>query len=512
VNWIAFGTLTLLGLVSGYLTYGLYLWYRRQRAQERAEEIRQEANSATEQTPEDVRAKQEQLEDYRDSLEDAISRLEDKIESQRDRIESVRERFESRQEFADKLQSEVDELRNRLNNESDELKSLREKRVNLLEEKCGANSEDLLSGLEDEILSQTELVANKTKSNIIEGMEGRKRKHSKRVINRVINRCDVTTPVEVPSAVLKFPDNDAFQQFRDFYEEHEERLIEDIDSDVRFDEEQDMAVIETLKPLKKEIAHRTLNNIIQQKKFEYDLIPEGVERYTRQVESEQERAAREAIKDAGLDHVPDELVDLLGVLKFRTSYGQQQLTHSLEVSHLGGLMASEIGADAQLTRRAGLLHDVGKAIDRQREQGHAVVGAELTEEAGENDVVVNAVGSHHGDMEANYVESILVAAADAISGSRPGVRRENVTDYSERIEALRELAGDRKGIKKVYAMSAGRELRIRVDRNVVQDQEMENLAKTIATEIEEELTYSGSIKVNTIRETKITETARNNDS
>jgi ribonuclease Y len=512
VYWIVFGTLASLGLVCGYLTYGIYLLYKRNRAQAEAEEILREAESSSKKTPEDVRSKQDKLEDYRDSLEDAISRLEDKIESQRDRIESVQERFESRQDFADKLQSEVDELSERLNVESEKLESLREKRVNILEEKCGVNSEELLSGLEDEILSQTELVANKTKSNIVEGMEGRKRKHSQRVVNRIINRCDVTTPVEVPSAVLKFPDDDAFEQFRDFYEKHEEKLIEDIDSDVRFDDEQDMAVIETLKPLKKEIAHRTLNNIIQQKKFEYDLIPEGIERYTRQVESEQERAAREAVMNVDLEHVPDDLLDLLGVLKFRTSYGQQQLTHSLEVSHLGGLMAEEIGADAKLTRRAGLLHDVGKAIDRQREQGHAVVGAELTEEAGENDVVVNAVGSHHGDMEANYVESILVAAADAISGSRPGVRRENVTDYSERIESLRELAGDRKGIKKVSAMSAGRELRIRVDRNVIQDQEMENLAKTIANEIEEELTYSGSIKVNTIRETKITETARNNDS
>jgi ribonuclease Y len=270
-----------------------------------------------------------------------------------------------------------------------------------------------------------------------------------------------------------------------------------------------MAVVETLEPVQKEIAHRTLNNIIQQKKFYFELVEDGIERYTSQVKNEQKRAAHEAMNDCRVSDVPERLVELLGVLQFRTSYGQHQLVHSREVAHLGSLMAEEIGADPDLTRRAGLLHDIGKAIDRQRDKGHAVIGAEIAEEEGEHPIVVNGIGSHHGDMEPNSVESLLVAAADAISGSRPGARRENVTNYSERIQALLELAQNRRGVKKVNAMNAGRELRVRVNNKQIRDEDMEQLARDIARDIEDELTYSGEIKINTIRETHITEKAYN---
>jgi ribonuclease Y len=510
VSWIYFAGLLAFGVLGGYLSYGLLDYYRRQQAEQKAEEILAEARALSEETPDEIKQKKKELDRYRESLKEDIERLEDQVESLQERLESLSERIDNRSDIAEKIQGEVEDLRSRVQEKRDKLEELVEERNETLQEKAERSRDDLLDSLEDEILSENKLVARDLKSNRVNSMEGRKRKTSKRILGRTLNRCDVTTPVEVPSAVLKFPDDDAYDQFQEFYEEHQEELIEAIDSDVRFEEDQSMAVVETLKPIKKEIAHRTLNNIIQQKKFNFELIPEGIERYTRQVQSECERAAREAIKDTGVQDVPEELLELLGVLKFRTSYGQQQLVHSLEVAHLGGLMAQEIGADADVTRRAGLLHDVGKAIDRQREQGHAVIGAELTEEAGEPDVVVNAVGSHHGDMEPEYVESILVAAADAISGSRPGVRRENVTNYSERIESLRELAGERKGIRKVYAMNAGRELRIRVDRHVINDSEMEDLAKEIAEDIESELTYSGQIKINTIRETKITENINTN--
>lgn len=510
MTWL-FVSLPVLSVIAGYLSYTLYLRYKRQRAEQKADEIIQEAREDSTETPEELEQKRRNLERYRESIKEDIARLEDSLESQRDRLGSLRERVANRTEISEKLQNEIDDVRQEIRDRREQLQQLTKERVRILEEKSETSREELLDSLEDEILSENELVGRDLKSNRVESVEANKRKISERIVNRTINRCDVTTPVEVPSAVLKFPDDDAYEQFEEFYEEHQEELIEAIDSDVRFEDDQDMAVVETLEPIQKEIAHRTLNNLIQQKKFNFDLVPEGIDRYTRQVKSECERAAREAINNARLDEVPDELVELLGVLKFRTSYGQQQLVHSIEVCQLGGLMAEEIGADADVTRRAGLLHDVGKAVDRQRDQGHAVIGAELTEEAGESDVVANAVGSHHGDMEAEYVESVLVAAADAISGSRPGVRRENVTNYSERIESLRELAGERRGIRKVHAMNAGRELRIRVNRQVIDDSEMEELARSIAHDIEEELTYSGQIKVNTIRETKITRTVKTND-
>lgn len=504
-----FGGILLVGLLGGYFSYGLYLWFKRRQARQKAESILAEAEAEKNQTPEEIQQQEEKLAKYKQSLEEEINDLKATIESHQKRVQSLNERVQNREDIMNKIQEEVEQLKQNLRSEKEDLKTLRQERIDELESKSETTSDSMLSSLTDEILSEAELTARDTKSNRVESVKAQKRKKSKSIVNRTINRCDVTTPVDVPSAVLKFPDEDAYHEFHDFFQNNKEKIIDCIDSDVRFEEDQEMAVVETLKPIQKEIAHRTLNNLIQQKKFNFDLIPEGIERYEHQVKSECQRAAREAINNARVGEIPDELMEYLGVLKFRTSYGQQQLIHSIEVSHLGGLMAEEIGANARITRRAGLLHDVGKAIDRQREQGHAVIGAELTEEAEEKDIVVNAVGSHHGDMEAEYVESILVAAADAISGSRPGVRRENVTNYSERIESLRELAGERQGIDKVYAMNAGRELRIRVDRKVINDEEMDKLAKSIAVDIEEELTYSGQIKINTIRETRITETAKN---
>lgn len=500
---------SVLGFLGGYVLHTLVSWFRRRRAERKAEEIIREAREATRETPEEIERKKEKLNQYRENLQNEIESIEGEITSHRDRIDSLQERLDNRKNMSDRLRDEVEDLRDTLSEREDQLEDLRNQRIRDLEEKSDTESDVLVDSLENKLISDAELNANSMKSNWGDSIESRKKDVAERILNRTINRCDITTPPEVPSAVLKFPDEEAYEQFHEFYEEHEEQLIEDIDSDVRFDKDQNMAVVETLEPIQKEIAHRTLNNIIQQKKFNYELIPEGVERYTRQVESEQKRAAREALNGAGLSDVPEKLMDLLGVLKFRTSYGQQQLVHSLEVAHLGSLMAEEIGADVESTRRAGILHDVGKAIDRQREQGHAVIGAELAEEAGESDVIVNAIGSHHGDMDAKFVESILVAAADAISGSRPGVRRENVSNYSERIEALRELAGERNGIMKVYAMNAGRELRIRVNKDVISDSDMRDLAKSIANDIEDELTYSGKIKINAIRETKVIKTVKN---
>lgn len=504
MNWVILAGLPVGAFILGYFCYFFYLLYKRRQAKRQAQEIISDARASSQESHEEIQQKKEELSKYRTSLEKKVSRLESRNKKLSDRIDFLKEQFDNRQTIVRKLESETEELMDKVNEKKSSLRELDQKRINRLEDKTSTSSQTLLKKLQEEIISRAELTAHNTKSNRTESVEGQKRQCSRRIVNRTINRCDVTTPVEVPSAVLKFPDEEAYVLFKEFYDENEEPLVEAIDSEVRFEDEQAMAVVETLEPLQKEVAHRTLNNLIQQKKFSFDMITEGVKRYTRQVQGERERAAREAISNARIGDVPEELVNYLGILKFRTSYGQQQLNHSLEVSHLGGLMAQEIGANAKLTRRAGLLHDVGKAIDRQRDQGHAPIGAELTEESGEPDAVVNAVGSHHGDMEAKYVISILVAAADAISGSRPGARRENATNYTERIKALRTLAGRRTGILKVHAMDAGRELRIQVDRNVVNDQEMKPLAKSIAQDIEDELTYSGKIKVNTIRETKIT--------
>ncbi|MFB6356002.1 MAG: Rnase Y domain-containing protein [bacterium] len=509
MEWIIFAIAIAAPLPLGYGAGKLIRWWKIRSANKQAEVILEEAETQTEDIKEPQEKIDQQIHDYKQKRDEQIQAQKKRIESYQERVNSIKNRLEGRENLIEDLENQITTQKDNLNQEKQKYEELREEFLSKLENKSEVNRSELLESLERDVVSRAELTASDHVKRVTSTVDSHQERIARRILGRVIPRTDITSPPEVPTAVLKFPDEDAYNQFMEFYEEHEEQLTEDIDSDIRFEPDSNHAVVETLKPLDKEIAHRTLNNIIQQKKFYYDLVEKGLKRYRRRVNNEAEQAAREAMNECRIESIPDNLVDLLGVLKFRTSYGQQQLIHSKEVAHLGSLIAEEIGADAQLTRRAGLLHDVGKAIDRQRESGHAVIGAELAEEAGEHKIVTNAIGSHHGDMEPNSVESIIVAAADAISGSRPGARRENVTNYSERIQSLLELAKDRGGIKKVYAMNAGRELRVRVNREEIDDEDLEELASSIANDIEEELTYSGEIKINTIRETHITRTARN---
>ena len=212
--------------------------------------------------------------------------------------------------------------------------------------------------------------------------------------------------------------------------------------------------------------------------------------------------------ECGIFGLHPELVKILGRLKFRTSYGQNVLKHSIEVAHLAGLMATELGVDATLAKRAGLLHDLGKAVDFEIEGTHMQIGADLAKKYRENHVIVNAILSHHGDVEPKTIEAVLVAAADAISGARPGARRETTTNYIKRLQKLEEISSSFKGVEKCYAIQAGREVRVLVKPEQVNDAQTVFLAKEIAKKIEEEMEYPGQIKVNVIREWRATEFAK----
>jgi len=507
MNWTGVIFFIALGGLLGILTQKIVHFVAVARARTRAENIIEEAKKIAQNEDIDEEKYRSKLDQFKKNLTENIENLKDNLEQRNKRLDSLEERVESRKEMLHKNNNQLEEQRRRVEDFQNRLKDTREQYINRLEEKSGDDRKHVLKSLTNELTSDTELTARRMIDHYENAIETRQDQIANHILGWIIPRCDIENPTDISTAALKFPDTDAFEQFVEFFEEHEDSIVELIQSDVRIEPDEEMAVVETLEPVQKEIAHRTLNNIIQQKKFYFELVEDGIERYTNQVENQQKRAAREAMNDCRIDNVPEHLQKLLGVLEFRTSYGQHQLTHSREVAHLGCLMAHEIGADVERTRRAGLLHDIGKAVDRQRERGHAVIGADIAEEEGEGSVVVNAIGSHHGDIEPNSVESVLVAAADAISGSRPGARRENVTNYSERIQSLLELAQNRMGVKKVYAMNAGRELRIRVNRNQIMDNDMEKLAKEIAHDIEDELTYSGEIKINTIRETQITQIA-----
>jgi ribonuclease Y len=496
------------GMSLGFLTEKLITMLKIRAAQKKGQKIISAAGDPKEIKTQEYEKRIQEVEKYRRQLQESISGLHKRIDQQQSRMGSLQERLDKRIELSSDLKKEIEELKSLIQERKEKTEKAISARLKKLEAKAETNREIILRELEQDLISKTKLACKKMVSQQEKAAEGDQEKLARATIRCAIPRIDLPSPASVPTASLKFPDEDAYVRFKEFYEKHEEDIVDTIDSGVRFEEKRQAAIIENMEPVQKEIAYRTLNNIIQQKKFDFKLVNKGVQRYTNQVENEKMRAARRILKRTKIKNVPDELVSLLGVLQFRTSFGQPQLLHSLEVCRLATLLAAELGADVELTKRAGLLHDIGKAVDRQRERGHALIGADIAKEAGEHEVIINSIGSHHNDMEAVSVESLIVAAADAISGSRPGARQENITNYSERIENLRELATNRRGVKKVYIMNAGRELRVWVNKNQISDEEMTKLARQIAEDIEEELVYSGEIKINTIRRSRFTRMAR----
>ena len=237
-------------------------------------------------------------------------------------------------------------------------------------------------------------------------------------------------------------------------------------------------------------------------------IEETVDKARREVEATIKQAGERAVVDAGVNGVHSELVKLLGKLKYRTSYGQNVLNHSLEVSYIAGLMASEIGADIKTARRAGLLHDIGKALDHEFDGSHVELGVEYAKRFRENEAVVHAIQAHHGDVEPKTIVACLVQAADAISAARPGARRENVQNYIKRLEKLEEIANSFEGVDRSFAIQAGREVRIMVKPEVITDDKMTLIAREIVKKIESELEYPGQIKVNIIRENRAVDYAK----
>ncbi|HEU5182416.1 MAG TPA: ribonuclease Y, partial [Candidatus Polarisedimenticolia bacterium] len=274
------------------------------------------------------------------------------------------------------------------------------------------------------------------------------------------------------------------------------------------DESPDMLVLSCFNPIKREIARVSLERLLKDGNIHPRRIDEVVEKSRRKVEESILRAGDETVKNLGIKGMHPEMVKTLGRLKYRTSYGQNVLEHSVEVAQLTAMMATELGLDSNLALRAGLLHDIGKAIDFETEGTHPEIGAEVGTKYGEHEVVINAIASHHDDIEVISPISVLVAAADAISGSRPGARRKTLVDYAKRIEKLEGIANSFEGVEQSYAIQAGREIRVIAVPEKIDDAQVSLLANDLAQRIQKEMEYPGRIKVTVIREMRATEVAR----
>ena len=274
------------------------------------------------------------------------------------------------------------------------------------------------------------------------------------------------------------------------------------------DDTPEVVICSGFDPVRREIARVALEKLIQDGRIHPARIEETVEKVRKELDQQIKDAGEGAMFECGIFGLHPELVKLLGRLKFRTSYGQNVLKHSIEVSHLAGVMAAELGVDVNLAKRGGLLHDIGKAVDHEVEGTHIQIGVDLAKKYRENGNVINCIQAHHGDVEPKTIEAVLVQAADAISGARPGARRETTTNYVKRLQKLEEIGSGFKGVDKCFAIQAGREIRVMVKPDQVDDAQTLFLAKDIAKKIEAELEYPGQIKVNVIREWRATEYAK----
>ncbi len=331
---------------------------------------------------------------------------------------------------------------------------------------------------------------------------------AREIISTAIQRCAAEQASEATVSVVSLP-NDEMKGRIIGREGRNIRTLETITGvDLIIDDTPEAITVSCFEPVRREVARLTLEKLISDGRIHPARIEEMYEKSRREVEQTVRQTGERAVIDAGVGSVHPELVKLLGRLKYRTSYGQNVLSHSLEVSHLAGLMAAEIGADAKTAKRAGLLHDIGKALDREFEGSHIDLGVEYAKKYRENDQVVHAIAAHHGDIEAKTIVACLVQAADAISAARPGARRENVQNYIKRLEKLEEIATSFAGVEKSFAIQAGREIRIMVKPDVISDDQMTIVARDVVKKIEEELEYPGQIKVHIIRENRAIDYAK----
>ncbi len=395
-----------------------------------------------------------------------------------------------------------------LEQQKEEARELRTKQLQELERISGLTTEEaknyILATVENDVKHEATLLIKEVESKA--KMEADRR--SREIVANAIQRCAVDHVAETTVSVVQLP-NDEMKGRIIGREGRNIRALETLTGiDLIIDDTPEAVILSGFDPIRREIARLALEKLIVDGRVHPSRIEEMVEKARKEVDVIIRDEGEAATLDTGVNGLHPELVKLLGKLKYRTSYGQNVLKHSIEVSHLAGLMAAEIGVDVTLAKRAGLLHDIGKSVDHEMEGSHVSIGVGLLKRYKEGRLVINAVEAHHGDVEPQSIVAVLVQAADAISAARPGARRETLESYIKRLQKLEEIADNFKGVEKSFAIQAGRELRIVIIPEDVNDEGMTLLAREIAKKIEEELEYPGQIKVNLIRETRAVEYAK----
>ena len=448
-------------------------------------------------------------------LEKQVSQRNAKIQSVETKLKQRELTMNQRQEELQRRNNEVEAVKENLSSQLElvekkkqDLDKLHQKEVEHLEAISGLSAEEakerLIESLKDEAKTQAASYINE----IVEEAKMTANKEAKKIVIQSIQRVATETAIENSITVFHI-ESDEIKGRIIGREGRNIRALETLTGiDLIIDDTPEAVILSGFDPIRREIARIALEKLIVDGRVHPSRIEEMVEKAKKEVEVTIREEGEAATFDTGVNGLHPELVRLLGKLKYRTSYGQNVLKHSIEVSHLAGLMAAELGVDVNMAKRAGLLHDIGKSVDHEMEGSHVSIGVGLLKRYKENHTVINAVEAHHGDVEPQSIIAVLVQAADAISAARPGARRETLESYIKRLQKLEEIADNFKGVEKSFAIQAGRELRIVIVPEDVSDDGMTLLARDIAKKIEEELEYPGQIKVNVIRESRVTDYAK----
>ena len=499
----------LVGFAAGYLLRKFVGEAKIGSAEEAAKKVLEEANRRSEALQREARV------EVKEELHKLRTDAESEVKERRQELAQLEKRLLQKESMLDEKQLDLGRREQSVGDKEtyykrvvEEAEAAKIEQQRLLEEVSGLTQlearEILLKRAEDEVRHDMAKMVR----NIEEEAKRESDRRARNILSLCIQRTAANHVAETTVSVVALPSDDMKGRIIG-REGRNIRTLENLTGvDFIIDDTPEAVVLSAFDTVRREIARLTLTKLVTDGRIHPAKIEEMYSKAKEEVENEIKEAGEQATFDADIHGLAPELVKLLGRLKYRTSYGQNVLSHSLEVAHLAGLMATELGANAKLAKRAGLLHDLGKAVDHEVEGSHAVIGANLARRYGESDAIVHVIESHHNDVEAQTVEAVLVAAADAVSGARPGARRETLETYVKRLERLEHIAESKKGVEKSYAIQAGREIRVMVKPEEVDDDMAALLCREIAKEIEQELEYPGQIRVTVIREMRAVEYAK----
>jgi ribonuclease Y len=476
----------------------------RARAQTDAEGIVKRATDAAEQAAQGRREVEEEIRAVKDEMRELrgdLERRETRIGEREQRLDAEIRRVEERRQSLDRRKQELDER-------STELKDAAEKAQAELERVGGLTADQAKTELVVAMENQAKREAAVTMRAIENEARAEADKRARKIVTLAIQRVAVEQTSESVVSVMHLPGDEMKGRIIG-REGRNIRAFESITGvNLIIDDTPEAVLLSCFDPVRREIARLTLERLVQDGRIHPQRIEEAYDRGKTEIELLCQRSGEDAMTELGITDMHPELINLLGRLRYRTSYGQNVLQHLIESAHIAGMMASELRMDSVLLKRCTVLHDIGKALTHEVEGSHAMIGAEIARKYGEPDDVVHAIEAHHNEVEVRTVEAVLTQAADAISGGRPGARRESLEMYVKRLERLEQIASEREGVEKVFAMQAGREIRVMVKPDKIDDIQAQVIARDIAKQVEEELTYPGQIRVTVVRESRATEFAR----